>query len=200
MSVNCTSTCERCLDGFLELRRDARDARGGVESTGDEEATQNERLRFDFERVERGFDCEGTSDRIETEFLRECARGNALREILTAPAPARGRAIYEAAARAFAETCEKAKAGGDEWATSLMREIRERPCGSFPGLFALLAIDDRKTRQSVKELLSEPETDENGEPVMDADTGLPQTRMRALTSDNASGTLWTRCWRFGSSV
>jgi senataxin len=185
VSVNCTSTCERCLDGFLELRRDARDARGGVESTGDEEATQNERLRFDFERVERGFDCEGTSDRIETEFLRECARGNALREILTAPAPARGRAIYEAAARAFAETCEKAKAGGDEWATSLMREIRERPCGSFPGLFALLAIDDRKTRQSVKELLSEPETDENGEPVMDADTGLPQTRMRALTSDNA---------------
>ena len=121
VSVNCTSTCERCLDGFLELRRDARDARGGVESTGDEEATQNERLRFDFERVERGFDCEGTSDRIETEFLRECARGNALREILTAPAPARGRAIYEAAARAFAETCEKAKAGGDEWATSLMR-------------------------------------------------------------------------------
>ena len=113
--------------------------------------------RFDFERLERGFDVYSCEDRIQDEYTRRCALQNALREIMLAPGPLREGKSTRAGSDAFNAGFDAGTSDdGDEDARVLMEEIWTTPCGSFPGVFAMLADSSSKTRKR-RALLTERE-------------------------------------------
>ncbi len=161
-AMDCMSACAGCLEVGLALRREmdeeaARTSAWSAETWG----------RFDFERLERGFDVYSCEDRIQDEYTRRCALQNALREIMLAPGPLREGRIYKAGSDAF-NACFDAGTSddGDEDARVLMEEIWTTPCGSFPGVFAMLADSSSKTRKKARALLTEREAGADGTKVV----------------------------------
>ena len=162
----CVSACGGCCEAFVELRREF----GWVGET---------RARWDLARLERSF---GARDPVGggVESLRAHWRVNALREVMLAPARARGGGTREAFARAFAEAAGATEAGemwtstasAGEDARALIEDARERPCGTYPGVFLLLTDDDNATRAAAKRVL--------------AGSDEPDAPMRKLRRDNVS--------------
>lgn len=157
-AMDCMSVCAGCLEVGLALRREM-DAEASRTSAASAETWG----RFDFERLERGFDVYSCMDRIQDEYTRRCARQNALREIMMAPGPLREGRIYKAGSDAFNAAFDAGTSDdGDEDARALMEEIRTTPCGRFPGVFAMLADSSSKTRKKARALLEEREADADG--------------------------------------
>jgi len=169
-AIDCMSVCARCLEVGLALRREV-DAEASRTSAASAETWG----RFDFERLERGFDVYSCMDRIQDENVRRYARQNALREIMIAPGSLREGRIYKAGSDAFNAGFDAGTSDdGDEDARALVEEIWTAPCGHFPGVFAMLADSSSKTRKKARALLTEREADADG-----------TKRVRSVRKENA---------------
>ena len=165
VSRECVTTCGRCLEAFIALRReDARErAERGRASFAERErarAAEESRARWDYERLHRAFNVGEVNDPIEIASLRAHAKANALREMLTSPSRAKGKACYDAFGHVFSQAVG-IEVGGELNATpsamddarAVIEEARERPCGSFPGVFLMLTDDDKRKREAAKRII-----------------------------------------------
>ncbi len=208
LTTHALSTCARCIEAYVDLR-------SAAASVDDDDERARAWTAFDRARLESAF-CAPASraneDFAQT-YAKKLATTSALLEVMLAPATARGAKVFEGAAEAFASRAEaEARADAEQRARSnatattngdadddmddsdkgLCRLIREKPCGAYPGTFAMLASGDARVKRLAKQLLQETL-------ASDDIKGRKVTRCRTLRYENASNALfdvfgyWVEC-------